>query len=93
MAIVVGLGVQRAQITYDALNAATGEVTTGRIAPADRATLRRFLRRWAGGGVEAAVEATTGWRFVVGELRRAGAQVMLADTTAARGPKRRANDR
>jgi transposase len=93
MAIVVGLDVHRAQITYDALNAATGEVVTGRIVAADRATLRMVLRRWAGEDVEAAVEATTGWRFVVEELQRAGAQVQLAepaDTTAARGPKRRA---
>jgi transposase len=93
MAIVVGLDVHRAQITFDALDSATGEVTTGRIVPADRATLRRFLRRWTGEQVEAAVEATTGWRFVVEELQRAGAAVQLAepaDTTAARGPKRRA---
>jgi transposase len=93
MAIVVGLDVHRAQITYDALDTATGEVTTGRIAPADRTTLRRFLRRWASEEVEAAVEATTGWRFVVEELQRAGATVQLAepaDTSAARGPKRRA---
>ena len=93
MAIVVGLDVHRAQITYDALNTATGEVATGRITPADRPTLRAFLRRWAGEDVEAAVEATTGWRFVVEELQRAGAAVQLAepaDTTAARGPKRRA---
>jgi hypothetical protein len=89
MAIVVGLDVHRSQITYDALNSATGEVTTGRIAPAVRATLRRFLRRWSGEQVEAAVEATTGWRFVVEELQRAGAAVQLAepaDTTAARTP-------
>jgi transposase len=93
MAIVVGLDVHRAQITYDALNIASGEVTTGRIVPADRPTLRAFLCRWATEDVEAAVEATTGWRFVVEELPRAGAHVQLtepADTTAARGPKRRA---
>ena len=93
MAIVVGLDVHRSQITYDALNTATGEVMTGRIAPADRATLRTFLVRWAGEEVQAAVEATTGWRFVVEELRRAGADVQFAEpaeTTAARGPKRRA---
>jgi transposase len=93
MTIVVGLDVHRAQITYDALNTATGEVATGRIAPADRATLRTFLSRWAGEEVEAAVEATTGWRFVVEELQHAGAAVQLAepaDTTAARGPKRHA---
>src|SRR5205823_12412510 len=89
----VGLDVHRAQITYDALNTATGEVATGRIAPAARATLRTFLRRWAGEDVEAAVEATTGWRLVVEELQRAGVTVQLAEpaaTTAARGPKRRA---
>src|SRR5215207_1472407 len=92
MAIVAGLDVHRAQITYDALNIATGEVATGRITPADRPTLRTFLRCWAGEDVEAAVEATTGWRFVVEELQRAGAAVQLAepaDTTAARGSMRR----
>ena len=43
MAIVVGLDVHRAQIAYDALNTATGEVATGRITPADRPTPRGFL--------------------------------------------------
>jgi len=93
MAIVVGLDVHRAQFTWDALNSATGEVTTGRITPADQTTLRGFLRRSASEVVEAAVEATTGWRFVVEELQRAGAVVQLAEpaeTSAARGPKRRA---
>ena len=36
MAIVVGLDVHRAQITYDALDTDSGEVATGRITPADR---------------------------------------------------------
>jgi transposase len=39
------------------------------------------------------VEATTGWRFVVEELQRAGFEAHLAepaDTAAARGKKRRA---
>ena len=83
----------RAQITFDALDGATGEVTTGRISPADRQGLRSFLRRWTGREVEAAVEATTGWRFVVEELQRAAATVLLAEpaeTSARRGPKRRA---
>jgi transposase len=91
--IVVGFDVHRGQITFDALDGATGEVTSGRITPADRAGLRRFLERWDGRRVEAAVEATTGWRFVVEELRRAGASVFLAEpaeTSARRGPKRRA---
>ena len=50
---------------------------TGRIAPADRAALRTFLRRWAGEHLEAAVEATTGWR-VVGRLDGRGAHEQLA---------------
>ena len=93
MTIVVGFDVHRAQITFDALDGATGEVTTGRICPGDRQGLRRFLLRWKGNVVEAAVEATTGWRFVVEELQRAGATVFLAEpaeTSALRGPKRRA---
>jgi hypothetical protein len=93
MAIVAGFDVHRGQITFDALGGATGEVTTGRIAPADREVLRRFLKRWERQQVEAAVEATTGWRFVVEELQRAGAAVFLAEpaeTSAQRGPKRRA---
>ena len=38
------------------------------------------------------MEATTGWRFVLEELKRAGAAVQLAEPadTTARGPKRRA---
>jgi transposase len=93
VSIVVGFDVHRAQITFDALDGATGEVTTGRISPADRQGLRRFLRRWKGRQVEAAVEATTGWRFVVEELQRAGVTAFLAqpaETSARRGPKRRA---
>jgi hypothetical protein len=43
MAIAVVLDVQRAQITYDSLNSATGEVMTGRIVPADRGTCPRNL--------------------------------------------------
>jgi transposase len=93
MAIVAGFDLHRSQITYDALNVETGEIATGRIMPADRATLRAFLRRWVDEEVQVAVEATTGWRFVVEELQRAGVSVQLAEpaeTTAARGPKRRA---
>jgi hypothetical protein len=43
--------------------------------------------------VSFAVEACTGWRFVVEELERAGARAALAepaDTAQARGPKHRA---
>jgi hypothetical protein len=43
--------------------------------------------------IEAALEATTGWRFMVEELRAVGAEVHLAEpaeTSALRGPKKRA---
>jgi transposase len=83
----------REQIAFDALDTATGEVTRGRIRPADRLGFRRWLSRWDGGEIEAALEATTGWRFMVEELQAVGAEVHLAEpaeTSALRGPKKRA---
>src|SRR5204862_1264667 len=61
--------------------------------PADRDHVRQFAARFAGRHVEAALEATTGWRFVVEELRAIGADVHLAEpaeTSARRGNKKRA---
>src|SRR5690242_17103763 len=93
----MGLDQHRAQITGDWLETSTGEVRRGRVAPADRAGVRRFLRQFDGAQLEVALEATTGWRFVVEELRRVGAVVHLAEpaeTAARRGNKKRAkNDR
>jgi len=92
-AIVMGLDQHRAQITADWIDTATGEIDRARIAPADRAGVRRFLGRFAGQPLEAALEATTGWRFVAEELRAIGAEVHLAEpaeTSARRGSKRRA---
>jgi transposase len=97
VAIVMGLDQHRAQITADWLETVTGEVSRGRIVPADRAGVQRFLGRFVGLELEVALEATTGWRFVVEELRRVGASVHLAEsaeTSALRGTKQRAkNDR
>jgi transposase len=95
MSIVGGFDVHRRQITFDYLDADTGRVYRGRIAPACRAVLRRWLaERFAGRtDVAFAVEACTGWRFVVEELEYAGIEVSLAepaDTAVARGRKRRA---
>jgi transposase len=89
----MGLDQHRAQITADWLDIETGEVKRGRVAPADRAGVRRFLERFAGQQLEVGLEATTGWRFVVEELRRVGAVVHLAEpaeTAERRGPKKRA---
>src|SRR4051812_42539451 len=89
----MGLDQHRAQITADWLDTETGEVKRTRIAPADRAGVRAFVDRFGGQELEVAWEATTGWRFVVEELRRIGAAAHLAEpaeTGGLRGPKKRA---
>jgi len=93
----MGLDQHRAQITAEWLDTSTGEISRARVAPAHRAGVRRFVERFRGPELEVALEATTGWRFVVEELRRVGATVHLAEpaeTAARRGNKKRAkNDR
>jgi transposase len=91
--IVMGLDQHRAQITAEWIDTATGEVSRARVAPADRAGVRRFAARFRGQELEVALEATTGWRFVVEEFTAAGARVHLAEpaeTAARRGTKKRA---
>jgi transposase len=91
--IVMGLDQHRAQITAEWLDTETGEVSRARVTPADRAGVRRFLARFAGQRLEAALEATTGWRFVVEELLAVGAEPHLAEpaeASALKGNKRRA---
>ena len=93
MSIVMGLDQHRAQITAEWIDTLTGEVSRGRVTPADRAGVRRFPQRFAGEELEVALEATTGWRFVAEELRRVGARVHLAElaeTSARKGNKKRA---
>src|SRR5881396_574033 len=93
MTIVVALDVHRRQITYKTLDRESGEVRRGRIVPATRGAVREWLEQFAGHEVEFALEGTTGWRFVVEEIERAGHRVHLADpaeTAAKRGRKRRA---
>ena len=94
MAIVGGLDIHRRQVTFDYLDTATGEVRSGRIAPAYRQVLRDWLGRFAGrDDVTFALEGCTGWRFVVEELQRAGVTALLAEPTETahrRSPKKRA---
>jgi hypothetical protein len=55
--------------------------------------VRAWLTQFVGCQAEFAVEGTTGWRFVVEEIERAGQRAHLADpaeTAARRGRKRRA---
>jgi Transposase len=90
--IAMGLDQHRAP-TAEWIDLASGEISRARVAPADRAAVRRFLsQRFAGRELEVALEATTGWRFVVEELERVGAGVHLAEpaeTSGLRGPKKR----
>ena len=92
MTIVMGLDQHRAQITAEWIDSVTGEIGRARVVPAHREGVRRFLERFAGQDLEVALEATTGWRFVVEELRSVGAGVHLgepAQTSALRGNKKR----
>jgi transposase len=93
----MGLDQHRGQITGEWIDTETGEVQRTRVVPADRAAVRKFLQRFGGRELEVALEATTGWRFVVEELRRVGAVVHLAEpaeTADLRGSKKRPkNDR
>jgi len=91
--VVMGLDQHRAQITAEWLDTETGELSRRRIRPADRVGFRRFLGEFKGKQVQAALEATTGWRFVVEELQAAGHVAHLAEpaeTAGLRGPKKRA---
>jgi transposase len=94
MDIIGGLDVHRKQITFDYLEMGTGEVKTGKIRPATRESVREWLSRFEGTEAAAfALEATTGWRFVVEEIERAGYEVHLAEpaeTRTLRGKKKRA---
>src|SRR3954453_16039481 len=68
MSIVGGLDVHRRQITFDYLDEGSGVVRRGRIQ-----ANRQVLRRWLATEVierpaRFAVEACTGWRFVIEEL-------------------------
>src|SRR3954447_8766237 len=89
----MGLDQHRAQITAEWLDSETGEIARKRIAPADRDGVRQFAARFADHELEVALEATTGWRFVVEELEAVGAHVHLAEpaeTASRRGTKKRA---
>ena len=83
--IVGGMDIHRKQITFDYLSTVTGEARCGRVAPADRSHLRAWLARFDDPGeVAFAVEACTGWRYVIEELRRAGMEAHLAEPADTR---------
>ncbi len=70
MTIVAGFDVHRRQITFDALDTDTGELTRGRI-DATPSAVERWVARFEGREVQVALEACTGWLFVCRALERA----------------------
>jgi transposase len=60
VAIVMGLDQHRAQIPADWLDTDSGEVSRARVAPTDRAGVRRFVECFGDCELEVALEATTG---------------------------------
>ena len=94
MSIVGAFDVHRRQLTFEYLDTVTGELKRGRVIPADREHLRKWLARLAGqDDVHFALEGCTGWRYVAEELAAAGIIAHLAepaDTAALRGKKRHA---
>ena len=95
MSIVGGLDVHRRQITFNYVDTDTGQVSAGRIHPADRPHLRAWLaKRFAGRTqVHLAFEAGTGWRYVAEEITAAGLCPHLAEpaqTSDKRGKKKKA---
>ena len=90
--MVAGFDVHLRQITFDAVDSLTGEVTRGRIASTPAAVLE-WVAGFCGREVHVAIEACSGWLFVARALERAGAVAHLAETVetrALRGRKRRA---
>src|SRR5215212_2669012 len=97
MDIVGGFDVHRKQITFDYIEMDSGEVHRGKIRPANRQSLRSWLEHFSEQFPEheaaIAVEATTGWRYVIEELQRAGVEPHLAEpaqTKSLQGRKKRA---
>src|SRR5215208_6967696 len=97
MDIVGALDVHRKQITFDYIEMDSGEVHRGKIRPANRQSLRSWLEHFSEQFPEheaaIAVEATTGWRYVIEELQRAGVEPHLAEpaeTKSLQGRKKRA---
>lgn len=91
-AVVAGFDVHLRQITFDCVDARTGEVSRGRIGSTPDA-VEAWMRSFAGREVHVAMEACTGWLFVARAVQRAGGVAHLAETVetrALRGRKRRA---
>jgi transposase len=84
MGIVGGFDLHRRQITFDYIDTDTGETSRGQIKPATRVEVRAWLTRLDSRDASFVLEGTTGWRFVVEELRRAGVEAHVAGPAETR---------
>ena len=89
MSIVGGLDIHRSQVTFDVLDAVTGEAWRGQVRPADREHLRAWLAGFAGRAGDLAMEGCTGWRYVAGEVSAAGLVPHVADPAELAGQRGR----
>src|SRR4051812_38032753 len=77
--IVMGLDQHRGQVTAAWIDTGIGEGSRARIAPGHREPVARFMARFGGSDLDVALEATTGWRFVVEVIRVVGGRAHLAE--------------
>ena len=93
VSIVMGVDQHRAQISAEWLDMITGEISRARIAPADRAGVRKFPGSVPGRGVGGGAGGNHGVAVRGQELERIGAEVHLAEpaeAAALKGKKKRA---
>ena len=91
-AIIAGFDVHLREITFDCVDAVSGEVLRGRIGSSPLA-VTQWVAQFSGREVHVAMEACTGWLFVARAVQDAGGIAHLAETVetrALRGRKRRA---
>lgn len=93
MAILGGLDIHRGQVTFDYIDTASGEVSTGRIREPHRERFREWLDALADRDAEFVMEGCTGWLYIAQELAAAGMKPRVADpaeAAALKGKKKRA---
>ena len=93
MTILGGLDIHRGQVTFDYVDTASGEVTTGKVRDPHRERFREWLMGLPDSDAEFVMEGCTGWRYIAEELAAAGMRPRVADpaeAAALKGKKRRA---
>jgi transposase len=61
VSLVMGIDQHRAQISAEWIDTVTGEIFRARVAPADRAGVRKFLAGFRGTGLEVALDRSSPW--------------------------------